>query len=169
MIFQVHVNTPSKEKWKALLNSKMNSYLETVWDQEIYSKKSLKYLNPCSVTVRKPHVCWSSVRHNERDNRKAELKVKVLTGAYILQANRSCFNQYTVDPSCKLCLKEPEDREHFKAKCNSLECVRKPYRQKFNMIFNNIIPSQSIDSIVFTKLVLDCSMVVHEDVLEKID
>ena len=37
------------------------------------------------------------------------------------------------------------------------------------MIFNNIIPSQSIDSIVFTKLVLDCSMVVHEDVLEKID
>ena len=37
------------------------------------------------------------------------------------------------------------------------------------MIFNNIIPSQSIDSIVFTKLVLDCSMVVHGDVLEKID
>ena len=74
-----------------------------------------------------------------------------------------------VDPSCKLCLKEPEDREHFKARCDSLEHVRKPYRQKFNMIFNNIIPSQSIDSIVFTKLVLDCSMVVHGDVLEKID
>ena len=37
------------------------------------------------------------------------------------------------------------------------------------MIFNNIIPSQSINSIVFTKLVLDCSMVVRERVLEKID
>ena len=37
------------------------------------------------------------------------------------------------------------------------------------MIFNNIIPCQSIDSKEFTKLVLDCSMVVHEDVLEKID
>ena len=136
------------QKWKTLLNSKMNSYLETVWEQEIYSKKSLKYLNPRSVTVGKLHMCWSSVRHNVRDNRRAELKVKVLTGAYILQANRSCFNQYAVDPSCKLCQKEPEDREHFIARCDSLEHVRKPYRQKFNMIFNNIIPSQSIDSIV---------------------
>ena len=167
--YELFVNTPSKEKWKTLLNSKMNSYLETVWEQEIYSKKSLKYLNPRSVTVGKLHMCWSSVRHNVRDNRRAELKVKVLTGAYILQANRSCFNQYAVDPSYKLCLKEPEDREHFIARCDSLEHVRKPYRQKFNMIFNNIIPSQSIDSIVFTKLVLDCSMVVHGDVLEKID
>ena len=167
--YELFVNTPSKEKWKALLNSKMNSYLEAVWEQEIYSKKYLKYLNPHSVTVGKLHVCWSSVRHNVRDNRRAELKVKVLTGAYILQANRSCFNQYAVDPSYKLCLKEPEDREHFIARCDSLEHVKKPYRQKFNMIFNNIIPSQSIDSIVFTKLVLDCSMVVHEDVLEKID
>ena len=37
------------------------------------------------------------------------------------------------------------------------------------MIFSNIIPSQSIDSILFTKLVLDCSMVVRENVVEKID
>ena len=37
------------------------------------------------------------------------------------------------------------------------------------MIFNNIIRSQSIGSITFTNLVLDCSMVVCEDVLEKID
>ena len=51
--YELFVNTPSKEKWKALLNSKMNSYLEPVWDQEIYSKKSLKYLNPRSVTAEK--------------------------------------------------------------------------------------------------------------------
>ena len=49
--YEQFVNTPSKEKWKALLNSKMNSYLETVWEQEIYSKKSLKYLNSSSVIV----------------------------------------------------------------------------------------------------------------------
>ena len=78
----------------------MKSYLETAWEQEIYSKKFLKYLNPRSVTVGKLHVCWSRVRHNVRDNRRAELKVKLLTGANILQANRSCFNQYAVDPSC---------------------------------------------------------------------
>ena len=61
--YELFVNTPSKEKWKALLNSKMNSYLETDLKQEIYSKKSLKYLNPRSVTVGKLYMCWSSVRH----------------------------------------------------------------------------------------------------------
>ena len=47
--------------------------------------------------------------------------------------------------------------------------MRKPYRHKFNMIFNNIIPSQSIDSMIFTKLILDCSIVVREDFLKSID
>ena len=39
------------------------------------------------------------------------------------------------------------------------------------MIFNNIFPSQIIDSIIFTKYVLDYSIfnLVLEDVLEKID
>ena len=39
------------------------------------------------------------------------------------------------------------------------------------MIFNNIIPCQIIDSIIFTKYVLDYSIFILflEDVLEKID
>ena len=37
--YELFVNTPSKEKWKTLLNSKMNSYLETVREQELYTKK----------------------------------------------------------------------------------------------------------------------------------
>ena len=73
---------------------KMNYYMESAWEWEICSKKSLKYLNPRSVAVGTIHVCWSSVRHNIRDNRRAELKVKLLNGPYILHANRSCFNQY---------------------------------------------------------------------------
>ena len=38
------------------------------------------------------------------DNKRAQLKCKVLTGTYILQGNRAAFNQYTVDATCKLCL-----------------------------------------------------------------
>ena len=37
------------------------------------------------------------------------------------------------------------------------------------MIFNNIIPSQNIDSIILIYLILDCSMVVGEEALENID
>ena len=68
----------------------------------------------------------------------------------------------------KRCQKEPDDTESFIARCDSPEHVTKPYRQKFNMIFNKIIPSQSIDIIIFTKLALDCSMVAREDVSKNI-
>ena len=37
------------------------------------------------------------------------------------------------------------------------------------MKFNTSIPSLSIDRIIFTKLVLDCFIVVREDVKENID
>ena len=52
------------------------------------------------------------------------MKVKILTGTYILQANRASFNQYAVDPTCKVCQGEPEDRVHFIARCKSLDHVR---------------------------------------------
>ena len=57
------------------------------------------------------------MRNNIHDNRRAQLKCKLLTGTYILQANRAAFNQYSVNPTCKLCSKEHETREHFIAKC----------------------------------------------------
>ena len=124
----------------------MNCYLESACEQEICSKKSLKYLSPRSVAVGILHVCWSSIRHNIRDKRRTELKVKLLTGLYILQFKPT---DLTLINNRVTHLEEPEDREHFVARCDSLEHVRKPYRQKFNMIIYNIIPSQKIDSIIF--------------------
>ena len=104
-----------------------------------------------------------------RDSKRAELKVKLLTSMYILQANRSCFNQYAVDPMCKVCQKEPEDRVHFITRCGSLEHVRGPYRQKFVNMFKDIIPNVTIDSNSFAQLVLDYSMVLQADLLNNID
>ena len=48
---------------------------------------------------------YSTVRLNTFDNKRAQLKCKILTGTNILQGNRAVFNQYAVDPTCKLCLK----------------------------------------------------------------
>ena len=38
------------------------------------------------------------------DNKRSQLKCKLLTGTYILQGNRAAFNQYTIDPTCKYCV-----------------------------------------------------------------
>jgi hypothetical protein len=51
----------------------------------------------------KPHSTWSFVRDNPTDVQKAAIKTRILTGCYTLQANRSKFNQYNVDPTCPIC------------------------------------------------------------------
>ena len=63
------------------------------------------------------HPVWSTVRCNIMDNKRAQLKCKLLTGTYILQGNRAVFNQHSVDPTCKLCTIAPETRQHFIAEC----------------------------------------------------
>ena len=167
--YELFVNPPSKYEWKAILNSKLNCFVETAWKNDIRDKSSLKYLNPQSVSVGSSHSCWSSVRDNVHDSKRAELKVKILTGSYILQANRSCFNQYAIDPTCKLCKKEPEDREHFIARCWSLEHIRCSYRQKLVHILNDSSLSVMSDSALFTQITLDWSLVVQEYCVKDVD
>ena len=121
------------------------------------------------MSVGSSHSCWSSVRDNVHDSKRAELKVKILTGSYILQANRSCFNQYAIDPNCKLCKKEPEDREHFIARCWSLEHIRCSYRQKLVHILNDSSLSVMSDSALFTQITLDWSVVVQEYCVKDVD
>ena len=108
-------NAPSKEQWKIVSNERIYDFIVRKWTDEISTKSSLKYLNCDILSVGNPHPVWASVRSNIKDRRRAELKVKLLTGTYTLQANWANFNQYAVDPTCKLCDSEPEDREHFLA------------------------------------------------------
>ena len=66
------------------------------------------------------------------------MKCKLLTGTYILQGNMAAFNQYTVDPSCKLCLAAPETRQHFIAECSAYEQERGVYAEKLRK--NPVLP-----------------------------
>ena len=101
---------PSKSKWKQILKQSVHSYVEALRTSDLESKQSLKYVNPVSLKVGKSHPVWSSVRCNVMDNRRAQVKCKLLTGTYILQGNRAAFNQHEVDPTCQLCSAAPEIR-----------------------------------------------------------
>ena len=71
----------------------------------------------------------TTVRNNIHDSRKAQIKCKLLTGTYIPQANRAAYNQYSVNPTCKLCNTAPgaETRQHFVGECTFFNEERKIY------------------------------------------
>ena len=99
-----HLNQ-NEIKTNKLLNQSVHSFVEASW-KSVESKQSLKYVNP--------HRSESM----EKSTRLVFSKI-LLTGTYILQGNRAAFNQYEVDPTCKLCSTAPETRQHFIAKCTS--------------------------------------------------
>ena len=159
---------PSKEEWKGMLNHKIHEKVESLWQADINSKSSTKHINSKALIVGKCHHIWSTVRNNIHDNRRAQFKCKLLTGTYILQANRAAFNQYSVNPTCKLCSKEPETREHFIAKCDFYDSVRETYIRKLLSIpgLPDLQIQQLQDPGYLTQLTLDATLL---PVLKNID
>ena len=95
----------------------VNDNVEALWKSDIKSKSSTKCLKALMLNVGIIHHIWSTVRDNIHDSRRGQIKCKILTGTYILQANRATSNHYTVIPTCKLCCNDPEIRQHFVWEC----------------------------------------------------
>ena len=168
-IFQLISNTPSKSEWRRLLNNTVNQAIESSWDQDIKSKTSLKYINTDSLKVGKCHHVWSTVRNSIHDSRGAQLKCRLLTGTYILQGNRAVFNQYQVDQTCRLCLADPETRQHFVSECTFLNSERSVYIEKIseNPALRDIPKSQLQNPEFLIRLTLDASVVLEKDHIDK--
>ena len=126
-IFELFNNPPSKNEWKRIMNNAVNNTIEANWDMDSKNKTSLKYINKDSLKVGKCHHVWSTVRNSIYDSRRAQLKCRLLTGTYILQGNRAAFNQYQVNPTCRLCSVAPENRQHFISECLFLNPERSDY------------------------------------------
>ena len=94
--------------------------------------------------------------NNVHDSRRAQLKCRVLTGTYTLQSDRAVFNQFSVDPTCKLCEQGPETRQHFLAECQALHHIRRNF---YSRIQDDVKPGCDITSPdQLTQLILDPSV-----------
>ena len=91
--------------------------VESAWKVDITSKSSTKYVNHDVLKVGSCRHVWSTVRDNIHDSKRAQIKCKLLTGAYILQANRAAFNQYAVNATCKLCQSAPDSTAFHRRVC----------------------------------------------------
>ena len=175
-IYSLFDEQPSKSKWKKLLNQSVHSHVEALWKSEVESKNSLKYVNPDSLKVGKSHPVWSSVRCNMMDNKRAQVKCKLITGTYILQGNRATFNQHDVNPTCKLCHTAPETRQHFLSECTSFLTERQEFITK---IQTNPVLNEKMNDFLntpenLTQLLLDASALlntssVQTDVLDLLE
>ena len=134
-------NVPTRSKWKKMVYKAINLTVETQWREDIGSRSSLRYINPESVKVGKSHHILSSVHNNLHDSRRAQLKSCILTGTYTLQSNCTVFNQFAVDPTCKLCDKGPDTRQQLLAECQTLQHVR----QKFFTRIQHIVDPSGLD------------------------
>ena len=82
------------------------------------------------------------------------VKLKLVTGTFILQVNRSAFNQNEIDPTCLMCKEEPETIDYFMIRCSALEEVRRPIRKNILQCAEYLTQSP-IDSENLVQLLLD--------------
>ena len=118
-------NPPTKLHWRKVVKKHVNSHWESNIKASSVLYSSLRYLNVSEFTCGKRHPLLRALG-NIREVPRISTKLKLVTGTYILQTNRTTFNQNQMDPVCLLCHQENETTEHFLLCCPALASHRDP-------------------------------------------
>ena len=90
---------------------------------------------------------------------KANIKAKIITGTYTLQANRARFNQHSVSPTCLLCKNDSEDREHLILHCTAHTYIREKHLATLRPLMARHYSSDTVDEIMSnTVILMQCLM-----------
>ena len=151
--------------WRGKVNWKLHNY----WSSRILDKaelcRSLRHMNH-AYHPGKLHPSLTIPFDSVRSCNRLPIKLKLLTGTYILQVNIVAFNQNEVDPTCRLCRSSEEKLEHFILICPMLESIRSAcfpeiaheVRQVFGLNFNTLSLVNRVS------LVLDCTSYISDNV-----
>ena len=116
-------NPIEKHKWKKLVKQHIEIYWEEAWIEE----KQVKFLNLQHPLFGNSHQVWKTVPKNSMEEKKAEVKTRLLTGTYILKETKAKFSRNTDTPLCELCCEETEDVKHFLLICPTLNDIREEH------------------------------------------
>ena len=89
------------------------------------------------------------------------MKLKLVTGTYILQVNRSAFNQNDIDPTCQMCKEESETVDHFLIRYSALAEVRQPIMDS-SLRCAECFMQAPIETEILVQLLLDCAGVFSD-------
>ena len=109
--------------------------------------------------------CSSTQQYDEeiRDANRISVKLKLVSGTYVFQANRANFNQNKVDATCLLWNAEDEHMEHFLLHCSVLDEIRKSAYHDMNNAYYKLTQMKLEDLTVRKKIavILDCSILLN--------
>lgn len=168
-------NQISKNEWKSLIQKKINLHWWNNIKHQASLYKSLQFLTTNKCYAGKIHPLLQISCKSKRDVNRIPVKLKILTGTYILQTNRAKYKNYTVDSTCVLCDTEDETLEHFILHCPTLAVIRDPIfveiqhilQQNHKVDFNNLTVEEKLQTI------LDCTSLIpnkrNTDSLDKLE
>jgi hypothetical protein len=85
-LYNILQDIPTKANWKKEIKDKIQEYWEKQWIEEAKKRTSLKFL--AIPKMGKTHYVWKMVPNDCIEVKKAEVKVRLLTGTYMLQSKR---------------------------------------------------------------------------------
>jgi hypothetical protein len=96
------------------------------------------------LTFGKVHPLAKSTTYNIRGIARIPIRLKIVTGNYILQSDKSAFSKKSTSPICLLCKKSEETTTHFLTVCEKLEETRTPILNKIIQEVSNIFAEQKL-------------------------
>ena len=117
-------NPPEKLQWKRTVKTAIHEYCRKQIQQDIPLYSSLKYFTGVDYIPGSCHTVLEIKGDPIREIQKLSVKLRLLTGTYILQSKRVKFCDTEKSSLCKLCNEANEDLEHFLLKCKTLDPVR---------------------------------------------
>lgn len=156
----------SKDQWKSVTKKAVREYWTSQLQEEAASKSTLNHCHVMVLRMGLTHPIWDSVQSNRMDVMRAIIKVRMVTGTYLLQTHRCKFKMDGItDATCPLCRLEEEDIVHMLTRCPALAQVRCQYITGLKQCFQDALGPRSWsdnirDDITLVQLILDCQKLI---------
>jgi hypothetical protein len=130
-------NPIKKSRWISLVKSRVNDHWCTQLTTLAQLYKGLQYLSnhnlsKCKIHPILKHRCYSSL-----DISRIPVKLRPVTGTYVLQTKRIKYYRNESDPTCLLCGAAEENVLHFILQCEKLQSERVALLSEINAIWQN--------------------------------
>lgn len=156
----------SKETWKLSVKKSVRVYWTEQLRKEAGERSTLERCNVDGLQIGSTHAVWDTVNSNRMDVMRAIVKVRILTGTYLLQVQRQKFGlDGVVDASCPLCLIEDEDLVHMLVRCPALSETRNSYLKDIKQCVQDCLGQHAWrdriqDANTLVQLIVDCQKLV---------
>ena len=117
---QLYNNLPAKEVWKTTVKNAVFKHWTTILRSDLQNKSTMSFCNIHQLSVGKVHHVWDSIGTSPLDVKKGIVKVRMLTGVYNLQEQKSKFSKAKISANCILM---SLSRRNLNAHAHQLSCL----------------------------------------------